>query len=414
MTPRSAEFIAIGSELLEPSRQDTNGSHVALRLGEIGIPLRFRTIVGDRLEDLRAAFRTAIGRSDLVIATGGLGPTVDDLTREALSETLGLPLAEDPELLSGLLERFRRFGRDMPPRNRLQALVPRGALPLPNPNGSAPGLLVRQGGILIALLPGVPHEMRAMLEDSVLPRLGATGRRYARRVFKIAGLGESEVDRRLTEVHAGAQGVDWTILAAPAQIEIHLRETVLDQGRALEIERLDSEIARVMGLHLFARDGATMEEVVGRLLRDAGSTLATAESVTGGGIARAITRVPGSSGYFRGGVVCYSDEAKVRTLGVLSATLAAHGAVSAAAAGEMAEGVRRLLDTDWGIAATGYAGPEGGGEAAPPGTVHLALSGPGPTRTRLVKLPGDRDMVRERTVQAALDLLRHALLGGGA
>jgi len=299
MTPRSAEFIAIGSELLEPSRQDTNGSHVALRLGEIGIPLRFRTIVGDRLEDLCAAFRTAIGRSDLVIATGGLGPTVDDLTREALSETLGLPLAEDPELVRGLLERFRRFGRDMPPRNRLQALVPRGALPLPNPNGSAPGLLVRQGGILIALLPGVPHEMRAMLEESVLPRLGATGRRYARRVFKIAGLGESEVDRRLTEVHAGAQGVDWTILAAPAQIEIHLRETVLDQGRALEIERLDSEIARVMGLHLFARDGATMEEVVGRLLRDAGTTLSTAESVTGGGIARAITRVPGSSGYFR-------------------------------------------------------------------------------------------------------------------
>lgn len=414
MTPRSAEFIAIGSELLEPVRHDTNGSYVALRLGEIGVPLRFRTLVGDRLDDLCAAFRVALDRSDLVIATGGLGPTVDDLTREALAEVLGLPLLEDAEVLRGLLERFRRLGRDMPPRNRLQALVPRGAEIVPNRNGSAPGLLLKHRESLIALLPGVPHEMRPMLEDSVLPRVGATGRRFARRVFKIAGLGESEVDRRLAAVHAGAQGVDWTILAAPAQIEIHLRETVLDQGRALEIDRLDKEISEVLGVHLFARDGATMEEVVGRLLLDAGATVATAESVTGGGIGRAITRVPGSSGYFRGGVVCYSDAAKVRIVGVRPETLAAYGAVSPQVANEMADGVRRLLDSSWGIAATGYAGPEAGGDTAPPGTVHLALSGAMPLQSELLRLPGDRDMVRERTVQAALDLLRRALLGAGA
>ncbi len=414
MTPRSAEFIAIGSELLEPCRYDTNGSYIALRLGEIGVPLRFRTVVGDRLDDLCVAFRAALARSDLVIATGGLGPTIDDLTREALADVLGLPLIEDPDLLRGLEERFRRFGRDMPPRNRLQALVPRGAEVLANRNGSAAGLLLRPGGKVIAVLPGVPHEMRTMMEESVLPRLGRTGRRFARRVFKVAGLGESEVDRALAEIHAGAQKVDWTILAAPAQIEIHLRETIVGDGHASEIERLDREISGVLGVHLFARDASTMEEVVGRLLLEAGATLATAESVTGGGIARAITRVPGSSRYFRGGVVCYSDDAKVRTIGVRPETLAAHGAVSAAAAREMAEGVRRLLDTTWGIASTGYAGPEGGGETAPPGTVHLALSGPGPGGAELVRLPGDRDMVRERAVQAALDLLRRALLGAAA
>ncbi len=410
MIRRRAEFLAIGSELLEPWRLDTNGSFVALRLGEIGVPVRFRTVVGDVLDDLQEAFRVALGRSDLIIATGGLGPTVDDLTRDAVAAIFGLRLVEDPAIAREIEERFRRLGREMPPRNRLQALVPEGAEVLPNRVGTAPGLLLRAGRALVALLPGVPSEMRPMVEESLIPRLGPTGRRLAFRVLKISGLTESEVDRRLADVHRGAAEVAWTILAAPGQIEIHLREEVADGAAPVAIDRIDQQIEQVLGRHLFARDTETMEEVVGRLLSGKGATLAVAESLTGGAIARRITNVPGSSRYFVGGVVCYSDLAKTRVVGVRQETLAVRTAVSSEAAIEMAAGVRTLLETTWGLAATGYAGPEAGGSAAPPGTVYLGLSGPGVSQSDRLDLPGDRDAVRERASLAALDRLRRALL----
>ncbi len=411
MTPRRAEFIAIGSELLEPWRNDTNGSFLARRLGEIGIPLRFRTVVGDVLEDLRDVFRVALGRSDLIVATGGLGPTVDDLTREAVASLLGLRLVESPEVLRGIEERFRRHGRDMPPRNRLQALVPEGAEVLPNRLGTAPGLLLKPGGALLALLPGVPYEMRQMVDDSLLPRLGPAGERFVYRVFKIAGLTESEVDEKLAAVHRGAGEVSWTILAAPGQIEIHLRERAPAGARAAGIERLDREIEQALGANLFARDAATMEEAVGRLLLEAGASLAIAESLTGGAIARRITNVPGSSRYFRGGIVCYSDEAKVQIVGVREKTIAERTAVSAETAQEMAEAVRARLGTTWGLSATGYAGPEGGVRGEPPGTVFLGIcGGPQGSGSSALRLPGEREVVRERAAQAALDLLRRALL----
>ena len=413
MSAPRAELIAVGSELLEPWRTDTNGSYLARVLGERGIAVRFRTVVGDTAEDLQGAFRVALGRSDLIVATGGLGPTIDDLTREAVASLLGLPLLPDEAIGRRIEERFRRHGLPMPPQNRRQAMVPRGAEVLPNRLGTAPGLWLTSGGASLVLLPGVPEEMRQITEESVLPRLGTAGERFAHRIVKIAGLAESEVDRRLDEVARRAAPVAWTILASPGQVEIHLRERVPEGGRPGGIERIDREIASVLGAHVAARDEETIEDVTGRLLAGRGATLATAESLTGGGIAERVTRTPGASRYFRGGVVAYGDEAKGAVLGVAAETLRVHGAVSRETALEMALGARRLFGSTWALSATGYAGPQGGGPDQAPGTAFLGLAGPGVETARELKFPGSREIVRERTCRLALDLLRRALLDAG-
>ncbi|HYS77413.1 MAG TPA: competence/damage-inducible protein A [Candidatus Dormibacteraeota bacterium] len=410
MSLRRAELIAVGSELLEPWRTDTNGSYLSRVLGERGIAVRFRTVVGDVMQDVQAAFRVALERSDLIIATGGLGPTIDDRTREAVAGLLGLSLDEDPGLLRRIEERFRRHSLSMPPQNRRQAMVPRGAEVLPNGLGTAPGLLLRSGAATVALLPGVPDEMRQITEESVLPRLGPVAERFAYRVIKIAGLTESEVDRRLSEVARRAAPADWTILAAPGQVEIHLRERVPDGRPAAALDRIDREIAGELESHVFARDEDTMEDVVGRLLAGRGESLSSAESLTGGEIAQRITRVPGASRYFRGGVVAYTEEAKRTVLGVRADTLKAEGSVGPETAGEMARGARRLFGSTWALSATGYAGPQGGGPGQPPGTVFLGLSDPRGEATRALSLPGTRETVRSRTARTALDLLRRAIL----
>ena len=292
-------------------------------------------------------------------------------------------------------------------------MVPRGAEVLPNRLGTAPGLWLTSGGASLVLLPGVPEEMRQITEESVLPRLGTAGERFAHRIVKIAGLAESEVDRRLEEVARRAAPVAWTILASPGQVEIHLRERVPEGGRPGGIERVDREIASVLGAHVAARDEETIEDVTGRLLAGRGATLATAESLTGGGIAERVTRTPGASRYFRGGVVAYGDEAKGAVLGVAAETLRVHGAVSRETALEMALGARRLFGSTWALSATGYAGPEGGGPDQAPGTAILGLAGPGVETARELRFPGSREIVRERTCRLALDLLRRALLDAG-
>lgn len=411
MMPRQAELLAVGSELLEPWRLDTNGSFLSRRLGERGYEVRFRTVVGDRLDDISEAFTVALGRANLIIATGGLGPTVDDVTREAVASLLGLPLIEDGDIMRGIEARFRQHGLTMPPQNRRQALVPKGAEVLPNRYGTAPGLLLRAGDAVIGLLPGVPAEMQQIADEWLLPALGSPEGRFVRRILKIAGVTESEVDRRLLEVERRRGPVGWTILANPGLVEIHLKEWVRPGQEPAELDRIDREIAKEIGQSLFARGDATLEQVVGELLRAAGQNLAVAESITGGAVARLITSVPGASSYFLGGIVCYQDDAKVALLGVRPGTLAATTAVSPETALEMAEGVRQRLGADWGLATTGYAGPTGGGEERPAGTVVLALCGPEGSRTRLLSLPGGRSAVRERTALAALDLLRRALLG---
>lgn len=410
MTPR-AEILAIGSELLDLGRGDTNGAYLARHLGGIGIAVHFRTVVGDLIPDLQEAFRVALGRSDLVVATGGLGPTVDDLTREALASVLGLPLEENGAILNQIEERFRRLGIDMPPSNRRQAQVPRGAEVLANRLGTAPGLLVKQDGKIVALLPGVPSEMERMTEEELLPRLRPAGERFVHRVLKIAGLAESEVDRRLEEIARRAAEVAWTILASPGQVEIHLRERVRQGEPAEGIERIDREIEATLGIDLFARDDDTLEGTVGRLLLKRGESVATAESLTGGLIAARITGVPGASRYLAGGIVCYGDESKRQILGVRAETLEAHGPASPEVALEMAGGARRILSTTWGVSATGYAGPEGGGAGRPPGTVVIGLVGPDRPLHKDLRLPGDRESVRARAAQSALDLLRRELIG---
>jgi nicotinamide-nucleotide amidase len=411
VNPPRAELLAVGSELLEPWRVDTNGAYLSRRLGERGIAVRFRTVVGDTPQDLKEAFRVALGRSDLIIATGGLGPTIDDLTREAVADLLDLPLLLDDGIARDIEARFHRLSLPMPPQNRRQAMVPKGAQVLPNQLGTAPGLWLESGRSTIVLLPGVPEEMRQIAEDSVLPRLKATGERFVYRIVKIAGLPESEVDRRLEPVARAAGPVDWTILAAPGQVEIHLRERLRGEETPAGIERLDAAIVAALGPNVFARDDQSMEEIVGRLLMERGESLATAESLTGGAIAQRITSVPGSSRYFRGALVAYSDEAKTSLLGVRKETLETHGAVSAEAAVEMARGARRVLATTWALSSTGYAGPEGPGPGQPPGKVFLGLVGPGHETTRDLTFPGSRDTVRERTARTAIDLLRRALLG---
>jgi nicotinamide-nucleotide amidase len=413
MSSPRAETLAIGSELLGPWRVDTNGLFLSRRLGEKGIAVVFRTVVGDDIDDLQHAFRVALARADIVVATGGLGPTVDDVTREAVAGLLGLPLQEDAAVLRGIEERFRRYGYEMAPNNRRQAMVPRGAEVLPNRMGTAPGLLLAPAGRILALLPGVPAEMERMTEESLLPRLGVTGFAFAHRVIKITGPTESEVDRRLADTQRGAAPVEWTILASPGQIEIHLRER-LAAGATAGIDRLDADIARTLGDDVFGRDSDTLEAVVERLLLARGQTVAIAESITGGAVARRITSIPGASNVLRGGAVCYTDDAKVRLAGVAPGTLTAHGAVSAEVALEMAVGIRRALGADWGVSTTGFAGPASGGTERPVGTLILGLSGPGGVTTREMRLPGNRAILQERAAQSALDLLRRALLAAGS
>jgi nicotinamide-nucleotide amidase len=410
VSPPRAELLAIGSELLEPWHVDTNGAYLSRRLGERGIAVRFRTVVGDTPKDLKEVFRVAVGRSDLVVATGGLGPTIDDLTRETVADLLDLPLLLDEGIVRDIEARFRRLSLPMPTQNRRQAMVPKGARILANRLGTAPGLWLETGRSTIVLLPGVPEEMRQIVEDSVLPGLPATGERFAYRVIKIAGLPESEVDRRLESVARGAGPVAWTILASPGQVEIHLRERLRGDEAPEGLARLDAAIAATLGPHVFARDDESMEEVIGRLLVRRSETLATAESLTGGAIAKRITSVSGASRYFRGAVVAYSDEAKRSLLGVRTETLETHGAVSAEAAAEMARGARRALQTTWALSSTGFAGPDGPGPGRPPGQVFLGLSGPAIETIRDLTFPGSRATVRERTARSAIDLLRRTLL----
>jgi nicotinamide-nucleotide amidase len=408
--PRRAETIAIGTELLGPDRIDSNGAFLSRALGAHGYEVRFRTVVGDDPRELQDALRLAITRVDLVVATGGLGPTVDDLTREAAAAALHLRLEEDAALVHELEERFRRHGRPMAPSNLRQAQVPRGAEVLPNKLGTAPGLLLRTDRAILALLPGVPSEMERMTIEALLPRLDATGTRRVHRIIKIAGTNESDVDHRLAAVHKTAGKVGWTILAGAGQIEIHLTEWTTPKTKAKGIERLDAEIAAVLGDDVFGRNEDTLEEVVGRLLVSRRQTVAAAESITGGRIARRFTAVPGASNWFAGGGVVYTDGAKRVLADLDAAILESHGAVSAEAAIGLAEGIRRRLGADWGLATTGFAGPAGQKDTHPPGTVILGVAGPHGSSSRRLMLPGTRTVVQARAAQAALDLLRRELL----
>ncbi|HEY9283399.1 MAG TPA: competence/damage-inducible protein A [Pyrinomonadaceae bacterium] len=409
----TAEIIAIGSELLTPERTDTNSLWLTEKLNGVGIEVKLKTVVGDDDARLEESIKDALRRSRIVITTGGLGPTEDDITRKIAARALGRRLLLDERVLAGIREKFARWGRQMPEINSRQAMVIDGAEVLDNPNGSAPGMYLEHEGRAVVLLPGPPREMRPMFESQVLPRLAAKAGdvRVVRRLLRVSGLGESAVDERIAPVYTQYKNPQTTILFNKSEIEIHLTaQGKTEQEAELLLDGLAGQIEERLGEAIFAFRGERMEEVVGLRLAVTGFTLAVAESCTGGLVAQRITEVPGSSVYFREGVVAYSNEAKVRLLGVPSDLIAEYGAVSAPVAEAMAEGVRERAGTDFGVGVTGVAGPGGGTEDKPVGLVYIALSDDAHTEHRKLLLPGDRQLIRWRASQAALDLLRRRLI----
>ena len=405
-----AEIIAVGSELLGPHRLDTNSLYLTDQLNRLGIDVRRKTVVGDDEQQIACAIESALSQSAVVVVTGGLGPTADDLTREAVARLLRRRLVRDDAVAEALERRFRNRGLRMPEINYRQALLIEGAEMLPNPVGSAPGQWIEEGGRAVVLLPGVPAEMQAMFERHCRPRLEkiAPGRVLVTRVLKIAGLFESEVDERVAPIYRRFQNPETTILAAPGEIQLHLRANGAGEAEAREaLNELTRQLELALGDAIFSEDGQTLEEVVGMFLTAKGKTVAVAESCTGGLLAERLTRVPGSSRYFLGGMVAYHNEVKNRFLEVPQTVLQTHGAVSAETARIMAESVRRSFGADFGLSVTGIAGPEGGTPQKPVGLVYLALAVSG-ERPQIVEKNylGTRERIRLQASQTALDMLR--------
>jgi len=416
---RTAEILAVGSELLTPHRLDTNSLYLTGRLNELGVQVLAKAAVRDRRPMLREWVRLALSRADLVVTTGGLGPTDDDVTREAVADALGLPLRDDDGILESIRARFRSRGLEMPAINLRQARVIEGATVLANPRGTAPGQWIETGDRVIVLLPGPPRELQPMFEEQVAPRLArrTPPAPLRRRVIKITGRSESHVDEVAQPIYATLGDADVTvetsILASPGLIEIHLEGRGVDPRQiddllAAGVERLTAALAP----YVFSDDGRALEMVVGDALRAHGWRIAVAESCTAGLVLGRLTDVPGSSAWVVGGVVAYANEVKVQQLGVPAALLQEHGAVSEPVAQAMASGVRERLGADVGLAITGIAGPDGGSPEKPIGTVVIALSGPREI-VKTLRFAGDRQMVRTQSVAAALDMVRRAAVSRG-
>jgi len=412
-----AEIIAVGSELLTPNRIDTNSLYITARLNEIGITVVAKTIVGDDEAEIAARLRTALDRVPLVVFSGGLGPTDDDLTRQVVAQVLNRPATEDPALVDWIRDRFARRGLVMPEINRRQAMVPRGAVVLENRLGSAPGLWLEDEDHIVVLLPGPPNELQSMWTQQVIDRLTPRtgGHQLARRVIRIAGRSESHAEEalrpRYADWNAGTPPIAVTILASLEGIELHLSAQTVDREAA--DRTLDAAVAEVFGIRgddVFSTDNRSMEEVVGALLKERGERVAAAESCTGGLLIKRLTDVPGSSAYVDASAITYSNAAKTEWLGVPADLIAAHGAVSEPVAREMAAGVRRRAGVEWGIGITGVAGPSGGSDKKPVGTVMIALSGAAETSARSFRFNGDRQQIRLQATQTAMDWLRRRML----
>jgi nicotinamide-nucleotide amidase len=412
-----AEIIAVGSELLTPDRLDTNSLFLTEELNRIGIEVVRKTVVGDNRDLLSEVFRDALNRVALVVASGGLGPTEDDLTRETVADLLGRKLQRNDEILRYIEGRFRSLNRDMPAVNVRQAMVPEGADILENPRGTAPGLWLEDKGHVIVLLPGPPRELKPLFQEQVLPRLKrrVSDVRMFHREIRVTGLGESHVEQRIVGIYKRFPDVNTTILATPGETQVHLRLWANDAGQANKtLDEIVSGFEIALTDRIFSHDGSPLEEVVARELTMHNATISAAESCTGGLLAQRLTSIAGSSSYFLGGVVCYSNELKTAWAGVPAELIQAKGAVSAEVAIALAEGIRRRVNSTFGVGITGIAGPGGGSEEKPVGTVHIALSHAGGVKERGVRFPGDRELVRFQASQVALDMVRvHFLYNGG-
>lgn len=414
MTSGRAAIVAIGSEMLGPLRVDTNSLWIAARLEEVGIPVVRKSIVGDDVGAIGRELGYAAAEAELLLTTGGLGPTADDVTVEAVARWLGVEQRRDEDFLRRMRARFQARGYRMPAVNEKQADFLEGATVLENPRGTAPGFWARGRGAEVVVLPGVPSEMREIMEETVLPLLRdrAGGRVSRRRVLRIAGMGESAVEELVAPVYERWPEHPVTILASAGEVQLHLCVRGEPAQADSVLAAMEEDFGRVLGHRLFGRDEEDLAAAVGRLLRDSGRKLALAESCTGGMISALVTEVPGSSDYFLGAVVSYADDAKEKLLDVSPEALREHGAVSEESARQMARGARERFDADLAAAVTGIAGPGGGSEAKPVGTVFFAVvQRGGAEAVRRRSFGGDRATIRRSASLHALELVRRELVG---
>jgi nicotinamide-nucleotide amidase len=408
-----AEIVTIGDELNRGEIVDTNSSWLAERLTELGVHVRWRTSVNDEAPDMTEALERACVRADVVVCSGGLGPTDDDRTVDVVCAVLGVPALDEPVHKARMVERFAERGFRLTPNNLRQTRIPAGATVLTNPTGIAPGFTVARGRAQLSCMPGVPREMRPMFDEGLAPALAARvgdAMQAAKRTFRMAGIGESHVDHALRGLLDGTSDVTLHFrIAFPENfVTLVVRRTVRAEAEA-ELERLSIEVEQRLGDYIYGRDQTTLPVAIGQRLRDRGETLVLAESCTGGMCGALVTDAPGASRYFLGGIVSYADALKQAQLGVPSELLAAHGAVSEPVARAMAEGARDRLGSTWAISLTGIAGPDGGSPDKPVGTVWIGIAGPRGTTTKKLFWPGERDRVRRMASVTALHLLDKAL-----
>ena len=412
---RSAEILTVGTEILLGDLVDTNSAYLGGRLAALGVSVYRHTTVGDNASRITAALREAASRADLVITTGGLGPTSDDLTNQCLGEAAGREMVEYPEARRHVDEMFRRFGREPTPSNYKQAIFPEGSKLIPNPVGTAMGAMLELNGALVATFPGVPGEMRRMFEATLesLIKERSEGAIVSRTLW-FTGIGESALAEQVQDL---LDASDPTVAPLAGQGKVRLRVTSranTPEEAAKKIAPVANKILTRLGDHYFGEDDETLESALGKLLTDRGVTLALAESCTGGLLAKRLTDRAGASAYFIEGLVTYSNESKERLLGVPNDLLIQHGAVSEPVAGAMAEGVRKVAGTDYGLSVTGVAGPEGGSEQKPVGLVFVGVSDEEGTEVERLDLSAwrrSREAIRERSANRAFDLLRHRILG---
>lgn len=413
----NAEIIAVGSELLTPFRMDTNSLYLTEQMNQLGVEVIFKSVVGDDLKRLVAAAHHALFRSEIVLFSGGLGPTEDDLTREAVAEALGLSLRRDEDVLAAIEQRFASRGWKMSPNNAKQADVLEGATLLPNPNGTAPGQWM-SGKIegrerIVILLPGPPHELKALFEAECRERLRAKlpTAFLATRVLKVAMLGESHVDARVAPIYKRFADVQTTILAGAGEIQLHFksRGATLEVAQAHVDEAADA-VEEELDDAVYSRDGQSLEQIVGYWLQMRSATLAVAESCTGGLLGERITSVSGSSRYFAGGAIVYSNSVKTELTGVPADMIERHGAVSREVAAALAEAIRYRCESTLGVGITGVAGPNGGTPEKPVGLVFHALAGASGTDVIERTYPGDRKRIRWFATTMALDMVRRKLM----
>lgn len=416
--PKVAEIIAIGTELLTPQRLDTNSLVVTEHLNLLGVEVVAKHVIGDDRARLQDAIRAAVERSHIVILIGGLGPTEDDVTRDAVAAALGRKLILSLQQESILINRFRQINRPMAKNNLRQAYLLEDAEAMPNPHGSAPGQFLSTNRGALALLPGPPHELQPMVANELIPRLRHVIPPQVIRVrsFRITGIGESDLDTLIAPVYTRYTNPVTTVLSSPGDLFVHFRAQAETEQAADELLRqIATPIAELLGDRIYTDNpGETLEAVIGRMLRKHHATASTAESCTGGMIAMRLTEQGGSSDFFLGGYVTYNDAQKQDVLGVPKSLIAKHTAVSEPVAAAMAEGARHRSGSTYALSATGYAGPSGGTDYDPVGTVYLGLAAPSGTRVVRVRYGGGRNRTRVLATQGALDLLRKALLKAGS